>query len=268
MRGYWKSFLALFGAGMIGVASLFPTMRPTAEVLLSEPGAPPISVTALQLVLLVNPTLLLLVGVAVGTALAPRLGLRSHLAEKARGAADFFPALRPELLRALLWGVASAVIMLALDALFRPLLGAGGESLRAAEAAQPRTFAVTLMGMLYGGITEELVMRWGLMAFLAWLLWRIAQRGTGRPRDWIGWSVIVVAAVLFGAGHLGVVAAQGVLTGAMVVRTIAVNAVGGMVFGWLFWRHSLEAAMVAHASVHVVFTVAAWAGGLVGTTLL
>lgn len=34
------------------------------------------------------------------------------------------------------------------------------------------------------------------------------------------------------------------------------NAAGGVVFGRLFWRRSLEAAMLSHATVHVVLVVA------------
>lgn len=89
---------------------------------------------------------------------------------------------------------------------------------------------------------------------------RPAEQGRGRPHPAIVWGAIVLAAILFGVGHLGVVSAQLPLTPALVVRTVVLNAVAGGVFGWLFWKRSLEAAMIAHASGHVVFTLAAWAG--------
>jgi hypothetical protein len=41
------------------------------------------------------------------------------------------------------------------------------------------------------------------------------------------------AAVLFGLGHLGAVAAELPLTTPLVMRTVALNAAGGIVFGWL-----------------------------------
>jgi membrane protease YdiL (CAAX protease family) len=40
-----------------------------------------------------------------------------------------------------------------------------------------------------------------------------------------------------------------------VLRILLLNALAGLVFGWLFWRRSLECAMFAHASVHVVFAI-------------
>jgi len=45
------------------------------------------------------------------------------------------------------------------------------------------------------------------------------------------------------------------------VRTVVLNALGGVVFGWLFWRRNLETAMLAHAMAHVAMTVIAVALG-------
>lgn len=42
------------------------------------------------------------------------------------------------------------------------------------------------------------------------------------------------------------------LTPALVVRTVLLNTIVGVALGWLFWRRSLETAMVAHAAFHVV----------------
>ena len=57
--------------------------------------------------------------------------------------------------------------------------------------------------------------------------------------------------MLFGLGHLPALAQSVTLTPALVARTVLLNAVAGVLFGWLYWRRSLEAAMVAHASFHV-----------------
>jgi membrane protease YdiL (CAAX protease family) len=61
---------------------------------------------------------------------------------------------------------------------------------------------------------------------------------------------------LFAAGHLPAVAAQLDLTPAIVARTLVLNGVAGLLYGWLFWRRHLEAAMVAHACTHL--GLAAW----------
>jgi membrane protease YdiL (CAAX protease family) len=72
------------------------------------------------------------------------------------------------------------------------------------------------------------------------------------------WSAILLSALLFGLGHLPVVSALVPLTPVIVLRTVVLNAVGGLLFGWLFWRRSLEAAMLAHASANLGSAFPAW----------
>lgn len=110
--------------------------------------------------------------------------------------------------------------------------------------------------MLYGGITEELLMRWGLVTLLAWLGWRVVQKGRSLPRASLMWGAIAIVAIIFGIGHLGATALIWPLTPFIIARTVVLNSIGGLAFGWLYWRHSLEAAMAAHAMAHLVFTLA------------
>jgi membrane protease YdiL (CAAX protease family) len=99
-------------------------------------------------------------------------------------------------------------------------------------------------------------MRWGMMSLFAWLAWRVARKAADRPpRPWIMWTAILLSAILFGLGHLPAVSGFVPLTPVIVVRTMLLNAMAGVVFGWLFWRRSLEAAMVAHATSHVILFV-------------
>jgi membrane protease YdiL (CAAX protease family) len=65
------------------------------------------------------------------------------------------------------------------------------------------------------------------------------------------WTAIVISAVLFGVGHLPALAQSVALTPALIARTVLLNAIAGILFGWLYWRRSLETAMVAHASFHI-----------------
>jgi membrane protease YdiL (CAAX protease family) len=115
-------------------------------------------------------------------------------------------------------------------------------------------FAIPIVArVLYGGITEELLLRWGLMTALAWLAWRFLQQRHGPLRAGFAWLAIAVSALVFAAGHLP---AAAFLLGAMNVSVVAfvigVNAAFGVLFGYLFWRHGLESAMIAHALAHAV----------------
>jgi membrane protease YdiL (CAAX protease family) len=57
-------------------------------------------------------------------------------------------------------------------------------------------------GLFYGGIVEEILLRWGVMTLLAWAGWRVLQHGKGTPRPAIIWTASIIAALLFGAVRL------------------------------------------------------------------
>jgi membrane protease YdiL (CAAX protease family) len=69
------------------------------------------------------------------------------------------------------------------------------------------------------------------------------------------WFAIIIAAVLFGIGHLPALAQSVGLTPALIARTVLLNAIAGVILGWLYWQRSLEAAMVGHAAFHVPLVV-------------
>jgi hypothetical protein len=48
----------------------------------------------------------------------------------------------------------------------------------------------------------------------------------------------------------------GTLTLPVVGFVVFGNTVAGSLFGWLYWRHGLEAAMLAHAGAHLTVWLA------------
>ena len=60
-------------------------------------------------------------------------------------------------------------------------------------------------------------------------------------------------AALFAAGHLpflfAIVARP---QAALILAVLLTNFIPGLLFGWLFWRRGLEAAMLSHALAHCV----------------
>ena len=112
--------------------------------------------------------------------------------------------------------------------------------------------------ILYGGITEEVLMRWGLMTALIWLPWRVWQQKTGAPKTVYVVGAVVLTAVLFGVGHLPAALAIGIeLTGPVIAYIVVGNTLAGILFGVLYWRYGIEAAIIAHALAHVIASVAA-----------
>lgn len=245
---FGKTFLALFGLGFIGVLSLIPTIMGQLESLPPELADMPLPLVVI--VSLVNPALLLAVAVAIGVLLAHRVGLRSLVAERVRQGTAVWPQLRPHIPLAFAAGLIFALVTVALDWFINPFANAEFFS---EPLAETNPVGQLILGLLYGGITEELLLRWGIMSLLVWLGWRGLQRGQGLPRPALVWTGIMLAALLFGIGHLPALAGMVALTPLLIARTVLLNALGGLLFGWLFWRRSLEIAMVAHAAAHVGF---------------
>jgi hypothetical protein len=149
-------------------------------------------------------------------------------------------------------GLVAGLAMLGLSLVLDPMLP---KMLH--PVAKDSAGAAALWGFLasfYGGIAEELQLRLFLMTLLVWTL---TLAGRHRPKPALFWMAIAIAALAFGAGHLP--AAQQVwgLSAIVVVRTVVLNALGGFVFGWLYWKRGFEMAMLGHFSADIVLHVLA-----------
>jgi hypothetical protein len=242
---------ALFGVGLLGVLALVATIYVQFSGRVNLPFSP----LVLALLSALVPTLLLAVAVVVGCLTAPRVGLRSHLTAWVTTGAPLWPALAREWRSAAAVGGGLGVVVLVLDVAFQQVAGPVASPVVVADDALLALVGSVPLRFLYGGITEELLLRWGLMSLLVWVGWRLVQsrgQGTPAPSSRVMWAGIVAAAVVFGLGHLPALATTGSATLLVAVRTVLLNAVLGVGFGWLFWRRSLEAAMLGHVAFHVL----------------
>ena len=231
--------LLLSLAGMLGVGVLTITVLP--QVL--GDASLPVPSWLVFVASITQSGLLVALVVWAGTLLAPKVGLGAPAFAAAVNNQSVAAALRPQLLPGILGGLLGGLGLFAVG---------GYAPAEIADMDQP--FTVPLLARaLYGGITEELLLRWGLMTLLVWMAWRLLQRRIGTPKIVYIWLAIVVSALLFGAGHLPAAAAQvGALTTDVTMFIVGANTVFGILFGYLFWRYGLEAAMMAHALAHVV----------------
>ena len=228
--------LILWTFGAIGCASLL-----LAPLELIQPPQIDLGPLAFRALSLVNPMILLTLMVALGTWLAPRAGLDAPLFRAWLQRDPMMPIAQRQIGSALLVGIVAAMILL----LFGRLTEAWFAGTVAARFDMP-----LLPKLLYGGITEEILSRWGLMTLFVWLL--LKMRVSGAPA-YVGGAII--AAFLFAAGHLPMLAILvGMPTAPMVAAVLAGNFVPGFLFGLLFWKRGLESAMMAHALAHL----AAW----------
>jgi hypothetical protein len=226
--------------GLVGISSML--LAPL-ERLIPLQAAP----ILVRLVAQIQPSLLVLALVALGVWSAPKVGLDAPVVRAWAERRPIFAAFRRQLPAATLVGLAVAAVLLAFWAIV---------------ATQPisdplRGFNIPLVTkVLYGGIVEELLLRWGVMSFLVWAAWRLAGRPERMPA-WCVWTGMALAALLFAAGHLPVL--HLLLPDPpswLIALVLGGNALPGMLFGWLYWRHGLEAAMIAHALAHLFATIA------------
>jgi hypothetical protein len=111
------------------------------------------------------------------------------------------------------------------------------------------------LASFYGGIAEELLLRLFLVSLFVWITYKIKKTKDGQPTDFGIWASIITASVIFGLGHLPATAQITSLTGIVVIRAIVLNGVGGIIFGWLYWKNGLESAIIAHFSADIVLHV-------------
>jgi len=152
--------------------------------------------------------------------------------------------------QAIAMGVIAGVAIIGLSAVLDPMLPKPLQAI-----PDPGAGISALNGLLasfFGGISEELQLRLFVMTLLVWAFSSLAKRV---PKPWVYWSAIVIAAVLFGVGHLPAAGKIWPLTEIVVVRTVVLNAIGGLVFGWLYWRRGIEMAMLGHFSADIVLHV-------------
>lgn len=245
---FLRPFLGLSALGLLGVLSLVPSLGTAIEQVRHLPEALPVSDAVLAAILLVQPTILLLAAVAIGVALAERVGLVSILLRRCRGKAA--PEAAGGWLLALLLAVVAGTIAAAADLVLRGLSPGSFANIPHLDDAP---LAGRAMALLYGGVTEELMIRFGLMTLLVWL-GTLALRGR-RPR-WLVRAAILLTALAFAAGHLPALMSLGHPDEVLVLRTLALNTGLGLVYGWLYASRSLEHAMLAHMATHAVFWTA------------
>ena len=245
----WTLFLLLTLISAPGILAILPGSLASAQKLIEDnlkPGQAMPSRPALFLISFIQSLVLLAIAAAIGIATAWRSGLQApFFVSLAAGAADF-SLLTAQLSPTLLWGLAGVLpFLLIYYGLVRPNFDR--PSLLILERLRMR---LGLAGrILYGGIYEEVLTRWGLMALLAWPL--TAMLGQTPLAIWLA---ILLSGLLFGLGHMPTLLAAGCKrTPIFVFSVIFLNLWVSLFLSYLFWQVGLAAAMMAHMLFHLVW---------------
>lgn len=224
-----------FAAGLPGVIAVNLLMLPAmlAGKALSVP------MWVVQLASTLQTAVMLTIALCVGTFLAPKVGLRTPLLTAWASRTPLAQAGKLLIVPGLVGGMLGTAAIL-LFAQFSPL------------EMKTDVLIPALVRVLYGGVTEELLMRWGFMTLVAWVIWRLFQRSAAKPSAAVIVSAIILSALMFGAAHLPAAALLvKQLTPGVIAWIIVGNASFSLVAGWLYWKVGLEAAIIAHITSHL-----------------
>jgi hypothetical protein len=240
--------LFLFGLALLGDLAVLPYSFNLAGANLSKTKLPK---PVLVLVSFLQTAIIMAIAVFVGLLAARQVGLGVPYIQALLSGKAVFPAFPSLLPVAIGLGILSFVVMALFERfVFAPYVPAALQNSDVSAKVWMRFLA-----SLYGGVDEEILTRLFLVSGLAWLIGHFWQGNTGRPANGAVWLAIVLAAVLFGLGHLPATRAITLLTPRLILRAVVLNGVPGIACGWLFWRYGLEAAMVAHFSADILLHV-------------
>lgn len=136
-------------------------------------------------------------------------------------------------------GLLAGLLVWGLDAVFLPYMPS-------LPQLTDVSITVRAAAILYGGVAEEVLLRLGCLSIVAWVLVRMRLAPSVALT-----GAIVIAAVLFGIGHLPAMAAVAPLTAVVVFRTLLLNTLPGIAFGLLYRRYGIEHAIVAHTCADI-----------------
>lgn len=236
-----KLGLLLYLLGLIGVLSMLTVTIPMDSF--PKEVLDRISPDTLKYLLLINPAVLLLLSVLGGTLLYDKMGfsvpLLTGILDSNWSKVDAGSRIKS----GILFGILTGFLTSGTGLLFQSYIPK--EFTEISERIELTAFA----RLAYGGITEELMIRYGFMTFIVWLVSKIFGKLNNQTYI-IG---IAVSTILFAIGHFPVVfSAVPDPSFILFLYVFIGNSIAGVFFGWLYWKKGLEAAIVGHMFTHIV----------------
>lgn len=238
----WKAFFIYVVVILICLAAFFPSVYMQSDTLVDMYSNAGLSVFQFALLSMVQPLFIAVLFLLAGHFWAQKLDLHSLVY-------DFFDEgtnVKKELLKslkpAIISGVIYGIVMVSFDLIFRPIL----PELLQYPVVMPDFFQV-IGSVFYGGIVEEIMLRFGFMTILL----NIFTFGGRKKKKWIVYLSIVLSAISFALGHYPATSILFEMTPIIWIRMFVLNGLGGLIFGWLYYKYHLESAMVSHMTVHI-----------------
>jgi membrane protease YdiL (CAAX protease family) len=209
-----------------------------------------VEITPIILILTASQNLIMFaVAIFLGLLLSKQIGMGLPILQGALDGKNQTKELKSILMPSVCLGALAGILIVLLSLPFNKIV----PEFQSSELYIPAWKA--LLASFYGGIAEEVLLRLFLVSLFVWLTFKIKKTKDGLPTDFGIWLSIILSAIVFGLGHLPATAQIVPLTGIVVVRAIVLNGVGGIIFGWLYWKKGLESAIIAHFSADIVLHI-------------
>ena len=239
IKNYWKTLLffamvGLVGGFFTGLYMLDSYPEDMQQEVLSQGVTP----TIMALVSAMQAAGYGVVLGAIGILLGKKIGLwkdEKHFEKK-------------PLLITLAIALAGGLLLILPDLLF---FGKYSEAIVNSYAAKP-TVPYIIGAILYGGVIEEVMLRLFWMSLIAFILWKLFARREEKPTTAILIASNTIAALLFAAGHLPATLMMIGNSPLIIFRCFLLNGAFGLLFGYLYRKHGLRYAMLAHGGCHIV----------------
>lgn len=245
----WRLFWLLFVATSLSAVASLPMAIELFARTLGELPPPSIPMPVLIVIGAVQNLALILLMVGLGLQLGRKVNLGPKITEAwlagSLTRSTFWSALRSGVLTGLGVGAILLPLILLLSSRFPNL-----PFVSAARIALWKRFLICF----YGGVFEEILARLFLLSLFAWLINR-SWRKPDRLSSTAFWTANLLAAVLFGLGHLPSTSLVMPITPLVVVAALLLNGIAALPFGWLYRRHGLESAMFAHFTADFILYV-------------
>ncbi|MCD8777812.1 CPBP family glutamic-type intramembrane protease [Mammaliicoccus sciuri] len=194
--------------------------------------------TSFQLTLLsmINPLVLSLICLTIGHFLQYKTGLKSILYHKS----DF----KSTILKSIMSGAIVGVVLFFGDLLFA-IIGNN-------EFNEKASTIQLLGGISYGGVIEEIIIRFGSMNIIVFLLIKL----TKSKSKYVYILSICISSLIFAAGHIptlvNTIEKDVVIE---ILKIMVLNTFAGTIYGLMYYKHSLENAMLSHISTHITVQI-------------
>ncbi len=244
----WKVYIILLIASIFGAIAIWPYTFTLEGGLLQNSPVPLYIIMVAQII---QSIVLFAVVIFMGLYFARKVGLGLPILEGWLEGREVKNYLKSILGISIGLGILAGILIIGIDYLFS--FANLTNSIVMAQITPPAWQG--FLASFYGGINEEILLRLFLMTLIAWIIFKIKKTEEGKPTSIGMWLAIILASVIFGIGHLPTAMTIATLTPLLTIKVIILNAVGGIIFGWLYWKKGLESAMISHFSADIVLHV-------------